>query len=416
MDDVERCAEKEENKLYETTEMVYTACVEWFHDWIQGGVLRLRDEWDFTQWMEGEMKAATECFLTYAFHTARARNDAIQILRALYYEYFLFEQARAARALPQNIAAVARLLALPQTTQKSAAWHAEARDLLTAHEFGAVCYGTPAKRNMVLAKKCSPELVIAEDELSSRHVFVAGEEGLSALKWGWRYESVARQLFERIVAEGNVDDTLGRIRHPSLPRLAASPDGLITTGPRAGRLVEIKCPISRELSGHIPIDYYCQMQLQAEVCDVDAVEYVEVRIAPLSVSRDIDIAAAVPWIGKICVTGASEETTPDQYIYEYSPLFPATAAGYDDALAWTPTNPCVHESSMWFVKDWFTKTVERNRDWWSEVGNPAYEEFWRDVIAARAEGRFRPQSAFVDSDSTEFQEAPKTAWAGVDSE
>ena len=402
--------------------MVFSACIEWFNDWTRDSPPFLRDEWDFTQWMTGEMCEATECFLTYAFTSSRARNDAIQILRAIYYEYFLFEQGR--HVLVPNPDAVARLLALPQTAQKSASWHSEARELLTAHEFGAVCYGTPARSGLVVAKKCVAEVVAADVDadaaaMHSQHVFMCNEDGgLSALKWGWRYEPVARALFEQCVAGGPVDDTLGRIRHHTLPRLAASPDGLITSGPRSGRLVEIKCPISRELTGVIPIDYYCQMQLQAEVCDVDAVEYVEARLALLKSPEELSaVVATCPWIGKVCVT--TIDALSDDYNYEYSPVFPATLEGFAQAAAWHPISEYIHESSMWYVKDWFTKTVIRNRDWWAAVGFPAYEEFWREVEAARLDGRFKPRSQFVDSDSDSsegVQVYPETIakWEGID--
>lgn len=405
--------------MSESIEMVYTACIEWLDDWLAADPPILRDEYDFAQWMTHTMRSATECFLSYAFTSARARNDAVLILRALYYEYFLFRQQLAIKHSNPNSTAVTRLLALPQTTQKSASWHAEARDLLTGHEFGAVCYGTEARRNQIVAKKCIPETVITEENIQSRHVFCKDEEGeLSALKWGWRYEPVARMVFERIIADGEVNDTLGRIRHHSLPRLAASPDGLIVSGPRCGRLVEIKCPITRELTGVIPMDYYCQMQLQAEVCDVDAVEYVEVRFASLTNQTQLS-EAQKNLIGKVVVASTSSDADPSTYTYEYSPLYPATAQGYADAQSWIPNNSLiVVEESLWYVKDLFTKTVLRNSDWWTDVGYPAYVEFWKTVDEARSDGRFAPRGDFVDSDDDVAAAAPAAVdgWNGIDSE
>jgi len=390
--------------MNDTIEMVYTQCANWLTDWLEGGRPILMDEWDLSSWMNNEMNEATACFLEYGFKSPRARNDVLMILRALYYEYFLLQQANHIRSLTPNISSVSRLMNLPQTTQKSGSWHTESRDLLTAHEFGAVCYSTPGKRSLVLAKKCGH--VVAADETldakQSQTVFLSSEDGtLSALKWGWRYEPVVRDLFERCVAEGTVYDGLGRIRHPSLPRLAASPDGLITTGPRCGRLVEIKSPITRKLTGEVPLDYYCQMQLQAEVCDVDAVEYVECRCEtfnPANVDFAVLSASKIPWIGKICVVAASVDVLPTDYEYIYSPLFPNTQDGLRDCVAWSPPSACiVHEMSYWFVRDWFAKTVLRNRRWWAEIAYPSYVEFWREVEEARTSGRFNSQALFVDT-------------------
>ena len=389
-----------------TIEMVYSACTEWFNDWVSAHPVELEDEWDLSDWMTHEMHPAAQMFLEYAFHSPRARNDALMILRALFYEYFLFQVERAHRSLKPNSAHLERLKAAPQTTQKSGAWHAEAREILSGHEFGALCVGSTAERAGVIQKKCAPKAVRAsmadnvdETETTEQTVFLSGENGLSAFKWGWRYEPVARQLFETLVANSPVYDGLGRVKHQTLPRLGASPDGLITEGPRAGRLLEIKCPISRIIDGKIPIRYYCQMQLQAEVCDVLAVDYVEVQFGILTSSEQLQ-QSKQPRIGTVCVTAPNPEADPSTYTYEYSPLFEATEAGYSEMQEWsTSDGSIVLERTQWYVKDWFTTTVMRNRRWWMEVGFPAYTQFWEEVDALKAAGFTNRKPLFVDSGS-----------------
>ena len=399
--------------MSEDIDMVFSNCVEWLRDWVEANPPNLKDEWDLSQWMENEMTEATNAFLEYGFKTARARNDAIMILRSLYYEYYLFQREIALHALAPNPAAVLRLPNLPQSNQKSGAWHAEGRELLSGHEFGPICVGTPSEWTAVLAKKCVPETTIAPSDAvqESRTVYLTPEDGsLSAFKWGWRYEPVARDVFELIVAEGKVNDTLGRIRHPTLPGLGASPDGLIMDGPRSGRLVEIKCPITREITGEIPIRYYCQMQLQAEVCDVEAVEYFEIQFGavPQAVAEEAAKAKNTKdtvinkgkktWIGKVCVIAKTADAAPETYEYAYSKVFPATERGLKDCLKWSAPMITL-ESSIWYVKDSFHSTVIRNREWWSAVGFPSYKRFWEDVTKARAEGRFKTKPLFVDTDS-----------------
>jgi hypothetical protein len=411
----------------EVEEMVYQACVEWLDDWIAANPPSLCDEYDISVWVESEMRDAIECFVTFAFHSPRARNDAVCILRALLYEYATTMCALAAAHVKPNVPAVERILALPQTAQKSAEWHAESRELLTGHEFGAVCYGTPARIASIVAKKCVKE---ALEPVTEQVVARVDETGaLPALKWGHRFEPVTRMLFEHCVAKGGVNDTLGRIRHPTLERLAASPDGLIVDGPRAGRLVEIKSPISRELNGMIPMEYYCQMQLQAEVCDVEAVEYVEARYDMYSVAEatlETCVAShrppAVPYMGAVCIVAPEADAPLSTYAYVYSPLFPTTVEGFVACAAWTPAAEAgvVIERTVWCVRDFFTKTVMRNRNWWTAVGRPAYEAFWVEVTAARAEGRYRPQALFVDDAPLPVAEADGAApaaggsgWCGV---
>ena len=393
----------EKNKMQEDVEMVFTQCAEWVNDWVSANPVQLVDTWDLSQWMEDEMREATQTFLHYGFHSARARNDALMILRAMYYEYFLFQQ-QVASNLPPVIGPTQRLPSLAQTAQKSAAWHAESRNMLSGHEFGPVCVGTPSEYELVVAKKCVPEVIIdASAPLTeSPTVFITPEDGqLSAFRWGWRYESVARELFEKIVSEAPVYDGLGRIKHATLPQLGASPDGLIMGGPRMGRLLEIKCPISRILNGKVPLHYYCQMQLQAEVCDVEAVEYVEVQFGAFQqekVTNTILTLTKQPWIGKVCVTASSSTAPPNDYKYEYSPLFPATPEGFADLLKWKPPiNSIILESCVWYVKDWFNTTVVRNRRWWDAVGYPSYKQFWVDVEEARKTNKHGRKAMFIDS-------------------
>ena len=384
--------------------MVYSACAEWFNDWVSSHPVELDDEWDLSEWMTHEMYPATQMFLEFAFHSPRARNDALMILRALYYEYFLFQVERAHRGLISNSAHYERLKAAPQTIQKSGAWHAEAREVLSGHEFGALCVGSVAERASVIHKKCAlPAMRSTNEDDQDAHtaeqtVFLSGENGLSAFKWGWRYEPVARQLFETLVAHSPVYDGLGRVRHATLPRLGASPDGLILVGPRAGRLLEIKCPISRIIDGKIPVRYYCQMQLQAEVCDVDAVDYVEVQFAVLSTQEQL-LLAKQPLIGTVCVTAPTPDADPSTYTYEYSPLFPATHEGYAAMQEWAPSLTAVLERTQWYVKDWFNTTVMRNRRWWDDVGFTAYTSFWEEVDALRASGFTNRKPLFIDSGS-----------------
>ena len=385
--------------MTDTIEMVYSACAMWIQDWLEAESPILHDEWDLASWMENEMREAMQVFLTFGFKTAKGRNDARNILRALFYEHFLFQRQLAITNLVPNIDATKRLPKLVQTAQKSAEWHAEGRNMLSGHEFGPICIGSRSERQNVLAKKCSPEVVVTGTG-DSRTVFLSSEDGkLSAFKWGWRYEPVARMVFERYISEidgdaSEVYDGLGRVRHPTLPRLGASPDGLIMKGKRSGRLLEIKCPVSRELDNKVPIHYYCQMQLQAEVCDVDAVEYIEVQFANID-----DVSGCKPWIGKICVCSPTTDADPATWTYAYSPLF--TQELIEQCRAWLPEGGVVLESSIWCIKNMFHTTVLRNPRWWNAVGYPSYMDFWKDVEMARIDGRYKPRALFLDSVSDE---------------
>lgn len=393
----------------ETIEMVYAACCEWLDDWVSAYPPDLVDEWDLSQWLDAEMMDAVETFVDYGFSTMRGKNDAIQIIRGLLYEYYLWEKDKATHALLPLPHIVSSLRSLPQTDQKSPAWFRESKELLTGHEFGSVCYGGAKTREAVVRKKCSQLAVDETIVTMNPTVFRSDEDGrLSAFKWGWRFEPVIRAVFEHAVAGAAVYDGLGRIRHPTLRRLAASPDGLILGGERQGRLVEIKAPLSRVLTGDIPLDYWCQMQLQAEVCGADAVEYVEARLAssPTGPTAAQWAAAKLGVVGVLFVVSPTAGGPAQEYEYVYSPVFTDVA----ECLAYAERGPgqegpVVIETCVWWVEDWYTTTVLRNRRWWAAVGQPAYESFWRDVDAARATGRFESAHGFVAVAAEERLEA-----------
>jgi hypothetical protein len=113
----------------------------------------------------------------------------------------------------------------------------------------------------------------------------------------------------------------------------------------------------------------------------------------------------LPWIGKVCVVADHEYDESNLYRYEYSPLFTNSDVGIAECLAWKPAAPVVLESALWWVKNYNHVTVLRNRRWWAEVGQPAYETFWRTVQAARLDGRYSERRAavplFVSDDSAE---------------
>ena len=79
--------------------------------------------------------------------------------------------------------------------------------------------------------------------------------------YGIEIEPLARAAYE--VANGVLIDEVGLVDHPTIPRSAASPDGLIE---RDG-LIEIKCPklkthLQYIMSGKVPNDYHLQMLWQ----------------------------------------------------------------------------------------------------------------------------------------------------------
>lgn len=168
--------------------------------------------------------------------------------------------------------------------QRTDAWHAKRGEMLTASEiYKATKDATPAARHELIMSKLTPRVRFEG-------------AGPKALVWGTRFEPIAKEIYCSLQGGIEIVDTTC-IPHPVHSFLGASPDGIIVTKDpedfRYGKLVEFKCPISREFNDTTPIPpaYYAQMQLQMECTELYDCEYIEMGFKDLSYSEWCDTPA-----------------------------------------------------------------------------------------------------------------------------
>jgi len=287
------------------------------------------------------------------------------------------------------------LLSRPQTDQHSADWYAQRAQRLTASEFSQVLDG---RRGALLRSKLAPAATSSQSFGAMKPIAIAQPDGeMSATLWGHRFESVTRAIYEQELAGPNtVNDTLGRFQHQTVPWLSASPDGVVISGTRSGRLVEIKSPKTRQPGEFVPSDYYAQMQIQMEVCDAEAVDFVEAQFAQRPVFHYLmggwvslaeDDATAIQgatWKGRIQVYGYME--TPDSWVYRYTAPVEDLADAAATYLTPVPDGELpLLEESIWWLTGFYPRTVLRNPAWWEETGWPAASLFWAEVESLRAD-------------------------------
>ena len=157
-----------------------------------------------------------------------------------------------------------KLSQIEQPEQRSDEWYVFRNSLITASSCYKV-FGSEKLQQQFIKEKCFPKEMF-------NYVNVE-----SPLHWGQKYEPLSTLFYEyRYHTEIK---EFGCIRHDKYSFLGASPDGInVDIGSeRYGRMLEIKNVVSREITGIPKPEYWIQMQIQMEVCDLDICDFLETK-------------------------------------------------------------------------------------------------------------------------------------------
>jgi hypothetical protein len=97
------------------------------------------------------------------------------------------------------------------------------------------------------------------------------------MHWGQKYEPVSVLYYEHL--NNTKVSEFGCIPHANYSYIAASPDGIVCdeNSNIYGRMLEIKNVVSREINGIPKMEYWVQMQIQMEVCDLNECDFLETK-------------------------------------------------------------------------------------------------------------------------------------------
>lgn len=277
------------------------------------------------------------------------------------------------------------LLGRKQLEQRTPEWYQQMSTVLTASELGSL-FGSERERAKLVLSKTVPY------PMRNQPLAVTSDY-MSAFDWGIRFEPVVKQIYEH--RHGVIIKELGRMHHALDPRCTASPDGLIYTCPRnqlVGHLIEIKCPVTREIDGKVPKDYYAQMQMQLHVTGRPACEYVEAVFSSPYQRMALKEGPSI-YDGHIALIRYATPKQGQDFYYAYSPINPPSD--------WIP--PIGDEEELiecvpWRLYQWNEQTVQRNEEWWAGL-QATMESFWSDVEKAK-------KGEFVVPDSKRTPKAP----------
>lgn len=262
---------------------------------------------------------------------------------------------------------------IPQPEQRSPEWYAFRKERLTASDIGTVLGKNPyAKPDDVLLKKCGYEKPFWMSE---------------ACAHGVKYEPIATQLYESRM--NTTVHEFGCIPHPKYTFIGASPDGICSNG----IMLEIKNPFSRKIVGIPPIQYWIQMQIQLEVCDLELCDFLECTYKKYSsyaelVEGEKDATHGNDEFGVVIEYYTT--AAPKEAMYEYGPL----NASAEDKKDWVTRKLIeiknagyVYEPFIqwWALKEYSLVRIRRDTAWFREA-LPKLKEFWDKVLKQREIG------------------------------
>lgn len=292
------------------------------------------------------------------------------------------------------------LLTVNQPVQRSLEWFEMRKGMCTASDICAILgEGKYKSRNDIILKKCGKGKPFTGNKYTMH---------------GQIYEDVAIGIYESRHNYIKVHE-FGLIAHPTVSCLGASPDGITPEG----TMIEIKCPPKRVITGIVPHEYTCQMQIQLEVCNLQVCHFFECLIIQYKNKEeylediydknnvnDLNIILQTDEIPQNYITvsdekrssnglekgviGSALDREKNERIYIYPPINLTTddqEKYIDDFIDKTPNKFYVFYDKYiyWKLEKSSEKHIRRDTKWFSEV-LPKIKSFWKEVEERRKRG------------------------------
>ena len=276
--------------------------------------------------------------------------------------------------IEQTTQTIMVLKSLPQPTQKTTEWYEYRHNLLTASSIWKAL-SSESQRNSLIYEKCKP----LADEKSNWF-------GGGSLQWGILYEMVSVMVYEKKYNTHVAD--FGCIQHINHSFIGASPDG-INVDPKSdryGRMIEIKNIVNRDITDKPKEEYWIQMQVQMETCDLDECDFIETRFkeyeSPEAYADDINQES------KGVILCFLQRNVPDSKpIYKYMPL--DLDMTYQDWIINTKDDfkdtLVLYTTTYWYMDEFSCILVKRNPNWFQSA-LPTILTTWETILKERKTG------------------------------
>ena len=269
------------------------------------------------------------------------------------------------------------LTKIPQPEQRTEEWYEFRHGVLTASNIWKV-FGTSRMQNEIIYEKC-----VDIDKNKFNNINTE-----TPMHWGQKYEDVSIKWYENEY-KTKISE-FGCIPHKKHKFIAASPDGINTdkNSKLYGRMLEVKNIVNREINGIPKLEYWIQMQIQMEVCELNECDFLETKFIEYESKEDfeldINFNLSKDNKQKGIIMYFLEENKP---IYEYAPL----NITKDDFNVWETNTMNKYDTISW-RKNIYWKLekvscvlVLRNKLWFNLVF-PKIENIWNIIKKERIEG------------------------------
>lgn len=291
----------------------------------------------------------------------------------------------------------------PQPAQRTSEWYSNRYNLITASNAYKI-FESQAMKNQLIYEKCKP--LASLDPLGQTDEEFKFVNVNSPLHWGQKYEPVSVMIYEEKFK--TIIEDFGCIKHDKYNFLGASPDGINVdeTNERYGRMLEIKNIVNREIDGIPKKEYWIQMQLQMEVCDLDECDFLETKfieyedydkfkedsITDMDTNDEEFINLRESLDNKLKGTIIYFQQKNGSPFYDYMPF---DIYDEEDVNEWTEEELKKYESEpyeymyvntiYWKLEKISCVLVCRNREWFN-MNVEEIEEFWRLIEYERVNG------------------------------
>ena len=277
---------------------------------------------------------------------------------------------------------IEKLQSVTQIAQRTPEWYQFRHNLITASNIWKAV-GSEANQNSLITEKCKPMMMDS---------YEAAPNTDSPLHWGVKYEPLTTMLYEHR-NRCNVGE-FGCIRHPEHSFIGASPDGIVVSEDSSayGRMLEIKNVVSREITGVPKMDYWVQMQVQMEVCNLNECDFVETQFKEYDeVDEDLFYRNKHKYLyNGVILYFIKSDFADGKPHYVYMPL--NIALNKETIGEWTSEKKqemkdthILFKRIYWYCEAYSCVLVKRNRPWF-EMALPRIQELWNTVEKERVTG------------------------------